>query len=305
MRKMMWSALIFTLIFIWAWPLFAENKDPFGRQVEREAFDEEGTRLGHIRKQDGRFVFYDKNAVTLERKDDDEWKIVNRRRKNVGKLEKGKRAFKLYDNQANFTGFIIYFNEKGKKRGNKQAGRFKDQYQYTSTVFTTLKADPKDSRLYLYVMDAILPASPDTKASANSTDASKEDQWEVFSEKGGFAGYMIEEKGKIIFLPKAAVHFKKTKKDMWDIYNREETFLGTMEQKKDRVFSLRDKQGQFLGVILSDGKLKPKGADIKTLPRGITPSVSYFIKKITNAKTTPEAVRLYFQVQKVLDDIKS
>ena len=138
--------------------------------------------------------------------------------------------------------------------------------------------------------------------------------------------------GKVIFLSKNDTTLKETKKNEWAIYNREEKFLGSVK-RKDRVYHLYDSKGSFLGSILSKNEFRSTNVGVKTKERKvpkvievievievidpvtkISKKINKKVKKTINekkyskdinpAKITPEAIKLYFQTLKSLDQIK-
>ena len=136
--------------------LFPAEKDPFSRANEQKAYNENGDLLGTIKKEAGRFVFYDKDTVTFKKVSKDLWSIYNRDNQYVGKLLMAKTAFKLYNKNGKYIGVVIHVNErKAKARNNSPDIKFSDEFEYVSTVVTSLKINPEEAWLYNYVMEAI------------------------------------------------------------------------------------------------------------------------------------------------------
>ena len=124
----------------------------------------------------------------------------------------------------------------------------------------------------------------------------------------------------MFFLSKDDTTLKEIKKNEWGIYNREDKFLGTLK-RKDRVLHLYNTNGNYLGSILSNNEFRPMDVVIKTKERKVPKIIEVldaatgnmikktiyenkYSKNINPAKITPEAIKLYVQTLKAIDQIK-
>lgn len=140
-------------------PIFSAEKDPFARKTEQKAYNDDGDHIGTIKKEAGRFVFYDKDAVILKKVSKGTWKIYTAiENKYAGKLDKaGDSSFRLYNKKNKFLGIVIRIKEKDSKsqKSNHLETNFKDEFQITKTLVTGVNIESEEARLYYYVMEAI------------------------------------------------------------------------------------------------------------------------------------------------------
>ncbi len=159
MNKMNIFSFAILFVFFFAPPIFSAEKDPFARTNEQKAYNESGDHVGTIKKESGRFVFYDKDAVILKKASKDTWKIYTAiDNKYVGKLDRsGDTSFRLYNSSNKYIGIVIRIEEKDSKdqSGKHVADNFTNAFQVTQTLVTGLNIGPEEARLYYYVMEAI------------------------------------------------------------------------------------------------------------------------------------------------------
>ncbi len=89
----------------------------------KKAYSPEGELVGTVKKEKGRFVFYDKDEIHLKKKAKNEWKMFNQEKKFVGILKKGDKYYKFYDKQEKLLGLISLKSRELRPRGFYKTGK--------------------------------------------------------------------------------------------------------------------------------------------------------------------------------------
>jgi hypothetical protein len=135
-----------------------------------------------------------------------------------------------------------------------------------------------------------------TAFSANKKSGSGQNEWEIYSESGAYAGLLKKEDGKFIFYDKNTISLEETEKGVWAMYDQARNYMGTVKRYKDSSFKLYDKNERYLGIILSSKNFRPSGAQAKKITSG-----KIVDKKYDYAKTSPEAIKIYLYCLEALD----
>ncbi len=100
---------ILATFLIYPSPAFSADKgNESAKETEWELYSEKGDYVGMLRKEDDRFVFHDKDEITLKEKKKNVWSMLNQQNESVGTLEKYKdSSFKVYDKNETYIGIIL------------------------------------------------------------------------------------------------------------------------------------------------------------------------------------------------------
>ena len=144
------TVIIVPLLFNLSFALSDEGKD----ENMWETYNPKGEFIGTIKKEKGRFIFYDKDEINLKAKDKNVWEMYNQDDEFVGILKKEEKSYKFYDNQKSYLGLILLESKELMPRGynTERKGRVDDKITYKRSA---TKITPETARLYLYVVKAI------------------------------------------------------------------------------------------------------------------------------------------------------
>lgn len=166
MKKGILFATMFFLFFFGMSPVFSgQQKQEPKDQASWKTFNPEGDHVGTIKKEKKRFIFYDKDEITLKEKSKTkgirkskkksvkEWEMYNREDEFVGILKEEKKSYKFYNNQEKYLGLILKKSKALLPKGyHKKYGSFDGQRVYQKTA---VQITPETARLYLYIVKAL------------------------------------------------------------------------------------------------------------------------------------------------------
>jgi hypothetical protein len=159
MKKLYFVIFLMSLSFLWVSPSFSERsiKDA-EKPAGLEVYNREGKSVGVARRIEGKLVFFDSEAVTFKKRNNNEWAIYNARDQHVGKLTRRKDHLLLTDNNGRFTGLSLSIKERPQALGvnaKSTTSSLKDEFEFISTVTKSLKIEHEAAVLYYNVMKAL------------------------------------------------------------------------------------------------------------------------------------------------------
>ena len=167
MKKGILFTIMFFLLFSGLSPVFSGQKNQETKDQDSwKTYNPEGGYVGTIKKEKNRFIFYDKDEITLKEKGKKkgirkakqkslkEWEMYNREGELVGILKEEKKSYRFYNNQEKYLGLILKKSKALLPKGyQKKYGAMSDgQRVYKKTA---VQITPETARLYLYIVKAL------------------------------------------------------------------------------------------------------------------------------------------------------
>lgn len=140
-KDLLFAAIIIFLVFSLSVAFSGEVKPKINDETMWDLYSPKGEFLGKIKKEKERFVFYDKDEISLEKTDKNKWKMRNQENEFVGTLQKdkGKDRYKFFDKQEKHLGVILE-SKKLMPRGHRS---------------DVTQLSPEAAKFYLDVLNAI------------------------------------------------------------------------------------------------------------------------------------------------------